>query len=55
MRNRAIQVYEYVMDMDFNDYEENIEQDLAYIEWLLKEYGLCKTIEILRYCLFGEE
>lgn len=47
MKKTAILVYKYILDMDFNDYAENIEHDLVYIEGLLKENGLYKTLEII--------
>lgn len=47
MRNRAIQIYEYVMDLDVNDYEETYEQDLQHIEGLLKTHTVSETIAIL--------
>ena len=43
----AIDIYEMFCDMDYRDYIETINQDIDYINSLIKRHGIEKTIALL--------
>lgn len=44
----AYDIYELCKDMDFCDYAENYESDIAFISALLQEIGTENTLAVLR-------
>jgi len=41
---QAIDIYEQVKDMDFQDYEDTKEEDLTYIVNMIVRYGYNQTL-----------
>lgn len=44
---KAIKLYEELKDMDFIDYQDTNEEDIAYLDRLIKKYGIRKAKEML--------
>ena len=43
----AVQIYEIVKDMDFEDYSENYNADIAFIQDMIDTFGAEETLSIL--------
>jgi hypothetical protein len=47
MRDTAMSIYLNLIDMDYMDYADTLEEDLNYICTLLKSHSADETMEIL--------
>ena len=49
----AIDIYEMFCDMDYRDYIETMENDIDYINTLIKKYGDKKALQLLTDMMFN--
>lgn len=46
--NKALALYKEFCDMDYNDYNETRENDILFIQELIKSYGINDARKILK-------